>query len=34
MYNLGVKCAVLICIASIDRCIYYMYPRLIKSDEI
>ena len=25
MSNLGEKCAVLICIASIDRCIYYMY---------
>ena len=25
MSNLGEKCAVLICIVSIDRCIYYMY---------
>ena len=25
MSKLGEKCAVLICIASIDRCIYYMY---------
>ena len=25
MPNLGEKCAVLICIASIYRCIYYMY---------
>ena len=25
MSNFGEKCAVLICIASIDRCIYYMY---------
>ena len=25
MSNLGEKCAVLICILSIDRCIYYMF---------
>ena len=35
MSNLGGKFAVLICIASIDRCIYYMYSsKILKCFQI